>query len=90
MTESNRRRDTQKRSGHDAIEQRQLSEEDPPDRGTFSLYIELGRASSKDVQRVLSALNELDFAAGGMGFIFELADDEGPRPIARLRPQGSA
>lgn len=69
----------------DIVRRPRLSEEDPPERGAFNLYIELGRASSEDVRRILSALNELDFAAGGMGFTFTLPEERSmPRSGLRL------
>jgi hypothetical protein len=42
----------------------------------FKLYLETGRASVADIRAVLTALNELDLAAGGLGFTFELHDDD--------------
>ena len=55
----------------------------PPEQAAFDLYISLGRASSDDVRQVLSALNEIDFAAGGMGFTFALEDDDPPSKRTR-------
>lgn len=50
------------------------ADRDEPLRDSLALFIDPGRCSTDDIQLVLSAINDLHLAAGGLGFHFESGD----------------